>query len=428
MLLLLATPVYASSTAVPQGLYDKFQNCVVIPQWFNFPQQFLGDNVNDLIVQADIDQLKGAGITGISLMLGDNTSNYNFYDPADPSTPSTEWLAELYTALDLLFGNGLAVILRWHPGSTIKSNIQADTGDHTQADHLAFWPALVALVLANTNASPTNLVISTMDEEPGSGWTQGTWKAHEELMITALRAVAADYTIHVGFPATSFWNQVTAGTTRSDTNLIYANHWYSPTQFTTQGQSFVDADNVGIKGLQWPPDLPNVKELAVQAGTTNADSLTAIDTYITDDVDEAEIRDRFRQLHVWATDNNAKILVSEYGVSSSAPSPSRGAWLEALTGHMRSRGFGGCRFSYSSGAYISPNVANIAATGNEYECSGGNCVLPGEVTGASCSTNSDCGGPGQRSWLPGELRQWGRCEGTCSARGNPPTTTTTTVP
>jgi len=258
---------------------------------------------------------------------------------------------------------------------------------------------MVALVLANTSATPNNLMVSTLDEEPSNAWSQGDWKTFEESMIAGLRTVAPEYTIHVGFPGTSFWTNVTGGTTRSDSNLTYANHFYSPTQFATQGQGFASINNIDIYDLPWPVDA-HAKAVAQRGGTTNADSLTAIDTAISDGVDEAEIRDRFRQLYVWATANNAKIIVSEFGTSTLTPSTSRQAYLSAMRGHMASRNFGGCQFSYDQDGLSGANRGLMDMT--------------------------DGGNPGSRAWLPGILPSViGVVEGWGSANAAPPTTTTT---
>jgi endoglucanase len=124
-----------------------------------------------------------------------------------------------------------------------------------------------------------------------------------------------------------------------DARIMYSAHFYDPMEFTHQGAGWIDGDLRFLRGVPFPPSPARVAAMipnAVFAMPTAAGQVRVKNSlleYGKSGWEFGKIANRLALAQAWASKNNAKLLLGEFGVlQTDAPPEDRVAYITAVTG------------------------------------------------------------------------------------------------
>jgi endoglucanase len=142
------------------------------------------------------------------------------------------------------------------------------------------------------------------------------WRAQAEAVIKAIRAIAPNHTLIVGFHD---WNSRAAlleSKPFSDPNIIYTFHYYDPFLFTHQGATWSDE---GLRNLKYVP-FPYSKNVKIETPENAKGKWVEglVKSYNEDSNTEKIFKD-LKAAKDWSVKNNVPIFLGEFGSFTKNP-------------------------------------------------------------------------------------------------------------
>lgn len=137
-----------------------------------------------------------------------------------------------------------------------------------------------------------------------------TWRAQAEALIAAIRTVAPEHTLIVGFHDWNGRDAMIASQPFKDPNIIYTFHYYHPFVFTHQGATWVDN---GIPDLRDVP-FPGTKDTVIPVPP--AAEGTWVEQQILSykkDANDRFISGQIKEAKAWALQHDVPIFLGEFG-------------------------------------------------------------------------------------------------------------------
>ena len=142
------------------------------------------------------------------------------------------------------------------------------------------------------------------------------WRAQAEEIIAAVRAIAPDHTLIVGFHDWNSRQAMIESKPFGDGNIIYTFHYYDPFIFTHQGATWSAA---GLRKLNDVPFPANDREIKVPEAAKKNWVENQIKSYKADSDPEKMYAD-LKAAKDWSLNNNVPIFLGEFGSYSKHPS------------------------------------------------------------------------------------------------------------
>src|SRR5258706_2036707 len=141
--------------------------------------------------------------------------------------------------------------------------------------------------------------------------TAGAWRWQANEIIKAIREIATNHTLIVGFQDWNARKAMLDSKPFEDKNIIYTFHYYDPFLFTHQGATWVGQG--GIEDLRSVP-FPAVKDHQIETPDKAKGKWTEalIRTYNEDSKADKMFKD-LKAAKDWAIKNNVPIFVGEFG-------------------------------------------------------------------------------------------------------------------
>ena len=139
----------------------------------------------------------------------------------------------------------------------------------------------------------------------------------------------------------------------SDSNIVYAIHFYEPMVFTHQGLTWSNDPLRYLHGVPFPTDLsdPRMLDLTsrlVQAGQSDAVSL--LRSQLNSPWDERRVISAIARAADWANRNGRPVVLNEFGVLSwKAPAQDRARWINVVRRAAESHCIGWTHWEYADG-------------------------------------------------------------------------------
>ncbi len=139
----------------------------------------------------------------------------------------------------------------------------------------------------------------------------------------------------------------------ADQNVIYSLHFYDPMFFTHQGATWTGGDSPFLKKIPYPPTPENVAAIipsvmyAMPTATRKSSIRNALLEYGQSGWNKAKILARLEVAKAWATKNNARLLLGEFGVlKTEAPPQDRVQFMKDVRESAESLGMAVAAWDY----------------------------------------------------------------------------------
>jgi endoglucanase len=222
---------------------------------------------------------------------------------------------------------GFAVLVDMHPSGDLHAAFQRDPASAAERV-LQAWTAL-RVVIADL---PEDSVYPELLNEPPM--EQRDWLALRERLAGTLRAKCPLHTLVWG-PARfqGIW-EIADTPPLADDRQIAAIHYYAPTAFTHQCETWDQSPLARIANLPFPAtkDAPPVRALVAKlraAGDEGAASL--VEKELSSPWTEERIASDFAELGRWSGEHDCPVMLNEFGVLNfCVDAESRARWVRAV--------------------------------------------------------------------------------------------------
>jgi endoglucanase len=255
-------------------------------------------------------------------------------------------LNELDFAIQKLLEIGFGVSLDVHPGGKF-SRLHASNPDEGFRLLQSLWRTLGRRY---RGYSAERLFLEVLNEP---SIPEKIWNEQGPRLVETMRREAPEHTIIYG-PAS--YQQISALLgiqPLSDTNIVYAIHFYEPMIFTHQGLTWSNDPLRYLHGVPFPTNLsdPRMLDLTnrlVQAGQSDAAAL--LRSQLRSPWDERRVVSAIARAADWARRNGRPIVLNEFGVLGwKAPAQDRARWINVVRRAAESHCIGWTHWEYADG-------------------------------------------------------------------------------
>ena len=222
---------------------------------------------------------------------------------------------------------GFSVLADMHPSESLHTALRQDFQAGSQRAAAA-WMALGS-VLANL---PNETVYAELLNEPPLG--NDAWLQLRQRLAEVVRSKCPNHTLIWGpSPSQGIW-EIGETPPLADDNQIVAVHFYSPTAFTHQCETWDASPLARISNLPFPATIetPSVQQSIQKlraAGDEQAASL--IEEQLATPWTEAAIAAEFVKLRRWSETYDCPVMMNEFGVLNfCVDAESRRFWVRAV--------------------------------------------------------------------------------------------------
>jgi len=239
--------------------------------------------------------------------------------------------------IETLLAAGFAVLVDLHPAGPLHTALLTDPvagGERAAQAWMALRPVIADL--------PADRVYPELLNEPPMA--PANWLPLRDRLAAILRAACPKHTIVWGpAPDQGIW-QLPDTPPLDDARQIAAVHFYAPTAFTHQCQSWGASPLARMHGLPFPAtrDMPVIREsIASLRGKGDAEAAERLEAQLATDWTEAVIRAQFRQAAEWSAVTHCPVMLNEFGVLDfCVDAASRQAWTRAVRRAAEAHGIG----------------------------------------------------------------------------------------
>ncbi len=250
-----------------------------------------------------------------------------------------EYLGYLDRAIQMILGQGLAVIIDVHPESDFKQKLATEDG--FVEEFADYWRALAR----HYSATNAELVSFEILNEP-EFHDRYRWEGVQGKLAGAIREGAPQHTIIVAGAYWSSESELLFFDPLRDTNIIYNFHFYEPHIFTHQGATWSTNYVHYLKEMPYPSTPENVQAAAALIPDA-VNRLQAIH-YGLDRWNAARIDGEVGQVVAWAKRWKVPVTCNEFGVYRKAANPQdRAAWISDVRTTLEKYGIGWTMWDYS---------------------------------------------------------------------------------
>lgn len=339
-IVLLCSAISFAQTAplatVPQARLAHLRHGINLSEWFAQVYDPLGytkQHFETWTTASDIALIKSAGFDHVRLSVNPQP----MMDAARRRGGSEEYYGYLDRAMKMILDAGLAVELDMHPDSEFKTRLKEDDFVERYAD---FWHSVAQHY---STWDPERVFFEILNEPEMRD--RYRWYGIESKLASRIRQGAPGHTI---IAAGANWDDdsdmVFLDPLR-DPNVIYVFHFYDPHIFTHQGATWGAYHWHFLKGLHYPSDPENARQVA----ELEPEAIHRFDVirYGQDHWDAARIDAEISQAADWAERNKVPLVCNEFGVFRHADPSDRTAWLKDVRTALERYHIGWAMWDYS---------------------------------------------------------------------------------
>jgi hypothetical protein len=244
-------------------------------------------------------------------------------------------------ALDMMLGQGLAVIVDPHPEDDFKLRLGAS--DEAVEAFATFWRALAGHLAAH---DPQHLFLEVLNEPVMKDAQR--WAAIQARLLAAMREGAPDHTLIATGHEWSSLPQLLLVEPVADPNVVYNFHCYDPHIFTHQGATWSMSFLPYLEHLPYPSSPQVLEAIVPRIADERARQATL--EYGAEHWDAAEIDGWIAQAAAWATQHGVRLTCNEFGVYRLKALPEhRNAWIRDVRTSLEQHDIGWTMWDYAGG-------------------------------------------------------------------------------
>lgn len=320
---------------VSDSRFNRIQNGININGWFCQPWNqkvggrkggFNAEFFQAYITDEDIKLIRDMGFDHIRLPV----DPVFLFNKADGSL-NAELLPELDRAIQMIRDHGLAVIVDVHPKSNEFKGLSGKP--ETREGFVTWWGQFASHMAKTTD--PEWVFLELLNEPGGQKyWANATWEAYQDRLITIVRANAPDHTIIANGGAYMLVNELGRVQPHPDRNVIWAVHYYEPSQFTHQGAVWMKDWYQPLNEVPYPLTQDNLEATIARLKEHKAKDQAA--KVLRDMVrlglgTRENMEKNMAIVAQWSRDNGRRVHIGEYGVIDAAPREDRLRYLRELS-------------------------------------------------------------------------------------------------
>lgn len=298
------------------------------------------------ITDADLKQLKAAGFTNIRLPI----EVAQFMD-TQTGELKTELLPELDKAIKRVVDAGLAVQVDFHPK---EKTVDAFGSRPELKENFVKWVGHMSAHLAKTT-DPEFVFIELLNEPGGLQLYGNTWQIYQDRLILEARKNAPEHTLITNAGGYMLWSDTIKHTPHPDRNVVFAVHYYEPSQFTHQGAIWMKDWYQPLRQVPWPcgPDELQAAIDRLDRSAKNKDNAAKAESVLKDMVaknigQRATMAENFQKVADWAKQHDVHVIVNEFGVYKHfADDESRKRWFNDMATELAKHNFGWTIWEYA---------------------------------------------------------------------------------
>ncbi len=339
---------------VSQARLDRLQRGININNWFGQPYNarygdgvrgtFSDEHITAFITDHDLTSLRDAGFDHVRLAL-----EPVYLMDVETGDLDMDAISLMDREVQRILDHDLAVIIDAHP--KIRSSWFRGLRDSPMhMDRLVHWWEQLGAHLHETT-DPELVFIELLNEPGGQGFYNQRWDDYQDRLITAVRAVAPDHTLIANDGGYQLVDHTIEHVPHPDRNVIYAVHYYKPSQFTHQGAPWMRDWYQPLRNVPWPLNAESLDEALanVADGHEHAEAgRRALRGAVQQGVGtRQQMADDMQALAEWSQRVERPVIINEFGVFTRfAPHDSRVRWIDELTDLMAEHGFGWSHWDY----------------------------------------------------------------------------------
>ncbi len=255
----------------------------------------------------------------------------------------------------------LAIILDFHPSSSLRERIESEAG--AQEAFVDFWGRLAERYAHQ----PVSRVGFELLNEPQYYQDGGTaqWNLLQQRALSRVRQAAPEHLILLSGIYGGSLEGLQKITPVMDQRVRYVFHFYQPMLFThlnAPWEPFLSGPYGMISGLVYPAkNVLNQVRLLDNADPSIA--WAAINQYIRERWGAARIERMMNQTQKWAARRNMALICTEFGALRHGPDPeSRQRWLQDTRSALEAKGIGWTVWDYADLFGVAVATGEVSVT------------------------------------------------------------------
>jgi endoglucanase len=271
----------------------------------------------------------------------------------DPSKLDQEYLKYLDTALDVILGQNLAVIVDIHPSDEFKIRLNKEDR-HVEA-FAKFWASLAKhLSTRDPERVFLEVINEPMVEDPYR------WYGIQAKLISAIRSEAPQHTIIASGHRWSGLYELLSLQPYSDPNIIYNFHFYEPFTFTHQGATWAGNNLPYFQKVPYPATRDAVMQIL--DSVKDEPARYVLQQYGESGWNAERIEREIGVAAAWAAKRHVFLTCNEFGAFRRFTLPAdRAVWIKDMRTALEKYGIGWTMWDYAGGFGVVTKVNGEAS-------------------------------------------------------------------
>jgi endoglucanase len=354
---MMSTP--SAAPGVSDARFGRLARGINLSHWFAQAHHYDTHHFHSYNTLEDIKLIAAIGFGHVRFTLNHEI----LLDEHDPARLNPQNLAHVDAALDMILGQGLAVIVDPHPEDSFKQRL--DQSDEVVAMFAAFWQALARHLSAR---DPERVFLETLNEPVIRDGRR--WGAIQAQLLAAMRAGAPDHTLIAAGHKWSSLPELLELEPLADPNMVYNFHCYDPHTFTHQAATWGEDYWPHLEYLPYPSS-PQALE-AILPRIEDQRARDAARDYGAEQWDAAKFDAWIGRAAAWAGRHGVRLTCNEFGVYRLKSRPEhRNAWIRDLRTSLEKYRIGWTMWDYAGGFSVvttgengrQPDPQTVAALG-----------------------------------------------------------------
>ena len=329
-----------NAASVSDARFARLARGINLSHWFAQARSYDIQHLRSYMTVEDFKLIRATGFGHVRLTL----NPVILLNEQEPAALNPEYRAELDAALDMILGQGLAVIVDLHPEDDFKA--QLAESDERSAAFVTFWQALAEHLAAR---DPEQVFLETLNEPVMRDAER--WFAIQRRLLSAMRQGAPAHTLIATAHKWSSLTELLMLEPTDDPNIVYNFHCYDPHDFTHQAATWGMKYWPDLAYLPYPSSPAALAEILPQIA--NEQAREAARAYGEESWDAAKVDAWIGRAAAWGAQHNRRLTCNEFGVYRFKTRPEhRNAWIRDVRASLERHQIGWTMWDYAGGFSI----------------------------------------------------------------------------